>query len=104
MIERWNLDATSHVVELASNDGYLLQYFVHRGIPVLGIEPAANVAAIAETIGVPTEIAFFGEATARQLARRGKLADLICANNVLAHVPNLNDFVAGLPLILRPTG
>ncbi len=104
MTSELRLSPESLVIEIASNDGYLLQYFVHRGIPVLGIEPAANVAAIAETIGVPTEIAFFGEATARQLARRGKLADLICANNVLAHVPNLNDFVAGLPLILRPTG
>ena len=98
------LGADSLVVELASNDGYLLQYFRRQGIAVLGVEPAANVAAVAEARGVPTEVAFFGVATAHRLAAAGKQADLICANNVLAHVPDLNDFVAGLPILLKPSG
>jgi SAM-dependent methyltransferase len=98
------LGADSRVVELASNDGYLLQYFRDCGIDVLGVEPAANVAAVAEARGVPTEVAFFGVTTARRLAARGRQADLICANNVLAHVPDLNDFVAGLPILLKPSG
>ena len=91
-------------MELASNDGYLLQYFRRHGIAVLGVEPAANVAAVAEAGGVPTAVAFFGVATAQRLAAAGKQADLICANNVLAHVPDLNDFVAGLPILLKPAG
>jgi SAM-dependent methyltransferase len=98
------LGADSLVVELASNDGYLLRYFRRHGIAVLGVEPAANVAAVAEAGGVPTAVAFFGVATAHRLAAAGKQADLICANNVLAHVPDLNDFVAGLPILLKPTG
>jgi SAM-dependent methyltransferase len=103
MIDRFGIDASSHVVELASNDGYLLQYFVARGVPVLGVEPAANVAKAAEAKGVPTEVAFFGVETATRLART-RQADLIAANNVLAHVPDLNDFVAGMKVLLAPGG
>jgi SAM-dependent methyltransferase len=90
-------------VELASNDGYLLQYFVERGVPVLGVEPAANVAAAAVERGVPTLVEFFGVATAERLAAERK-ADLLLGNNVLAHVPDLNDFVAGMKLMLKPRG
>jgi SAM-dependent methyltransferase len=104
MTRELRLSADSLVVELASNDGYLLRYFRQLGIAVLGVEPAANVAAVAEAGGVPTEVAFFGVATAHRLAAAGKQADLICANNVLAHVPDLNDFVAGLPILLKPSG
>ncbi|MGA9015636.1 MAG: class I SAM-dependent methyltransferase [Acetobacteraceae bacterium] len=104
MTRELKLCSRSLVVELASNDGYLLQYFRQMDVGVLGVEPAANVAAAAETLGVPTEVAFFGKATARRLADAGKQADLICANNVLAHVPDLNDFVAGLPILLKPAG
>jgi SAM-dependent methyltransferase len=103
MIDRFGIGATSHVVELASNDGYLLQYFVARGVPVLGVEPAANVAKAAEAKGVPTEVAFFGVETATRLAGTRR-ADLIAANNVLAHVPDLNDFVAGMKVLLAPGG
>jgi SAM-dependent methyltransferase len=91
------------VIEVASNDGYLLQYFVARGIPVLGVEPAANVASAAVERGVPTQVAFFGRETAGQLAEQGR-ADLIVGNNILAHVPDLNDFVAGLADLLSPGG
>jgi len=101
--ERFELDGTSKVVELASNDGYLLQYFVAAGIPVLGVEPAANVAAVAEENGVPTVVRFFGRETARELVGEHE-ADLIVGNNVLAHVPDINDFVAGLKLLLKPEG
>jgi SAM-dependent methyltransferase len=104
MTAELRLDARSLVVEIASNDGYLLQYFRRRGVGVLGVDPAANVARVAEAKGVPTEVAFFGTATARRLAGAGRSADLICANNVLAHVPDLNDFVAGLQLLLKPGG
>lgn len=104
MTERFGLGGDSQVVEIASNDGYLLQYFVARGIRVLGIEPAANVAAAAVDRGVPTEVAFFGEATARRLAAAGKAADLLAAKNVLAHVPDINDFVAGVRLLLKEDG
>ena len=104
MVERFRIGATSQVVELASNDGYLLQYFVERHIPVLGIEPAQNVAAAAIAKGIATEIAFFGVETARTLAARNRGADLLVANNVLAHVPDINDFVAGIKLLLAPTG
>jgi SAM-dependent methyltransferase len=104
MTERLSLGPDSLVVEIASNDGYLLQYVVGRGIPALGIEPAANVAAAAEQKGVPTLVAFFGVATAERLAAEGRRADLIAGNNVLAHVPDLNDFVGGLPIALRPGG
>jgi SAM-dependent methyltransferase len=102
-VERFGLDSTSKVVEIASNDGYLLQYFVERGIPVLGVEPTANTAAVAIEKGVPTEIRFFGSETAEDL-RAEHAADLLIANNVLAHVPDLNDFVAGLSLLLAPEG
>jgi SAM-dependent methyltransferase len=103
VVERFALGPDSHVVELASNDGYLLQYFAPHGVPVLGIEPAANVAEVAVAGGVPTEVAFFGVATARALAP-GHAADLLVGNNVLAHVPDLNDFVGGMPLLLKPEG
>ncbi len=103
-IGRQKLDAKSLVVEIASNDGYLLQYFQAANIPVLGIEPARNVAAAAIAKGVPTISRFFGVALAEELAEQGQSADLIVANNVLAHVPNLNDFVAGLARLLRPSG
>jgi SAM-dependent methyltransferase len=103
-IERFGLDAHSQVVEIASNDGYLLQYFIAKGIPVLGIEPAANVAETAIQKGIPTRVEFFGTNTARRLGAEGLQADLIVGNNVLAHVPNLNDFVRGLKLLLQPNG
>jgi SAM-dependent methyltransferase len=104
MIERWNLSKDSFVVEVASNDGYLLQYFVERGIPVLGIEPAKNVAKVAIEKGVPTLTEFFGSDLATKLCREGKQADLIAGNNVLAQVPDINDFVAGLKILLKPGG
>jgi len=100
-IKRFELNSKSQVVEVASNDGYLLRHFVAAGIPVLGIEPAANVATVAD---VPTEITFFGEKTARELLSRGVTADLLVGNNVLAHVPDLNDFVAGLAVLVKRTG
>lgn len=103
-VERFGLGPRSQVVEIASNDGYLLQYFVARGVPVLGVEPAANVAEAARQKGIPTLVKFFGQQTARELAAEGKPADLIVGNNVLAHVPALNDFVAGLKIALRPQG
>jgi SAM-dependent methyltransferase len=103
MIERLGLDESSHVVELASNDGYLLQFFHDRQIPVLGIEPAANVAKVALQKGIPTLVEFFGQETARSLARESA-ADLLLGNNVLAHVPDLNDFVAGMKILLEPGG
>ena len=102
--ERFGLDGDSFVVELASNDGYLLQYFVQRDIPCLGIEPAANVAETALKNGVPTEVVFFGRETATQMRDAGQAADLVLGNNVLAQVPDLNDFVAGIPTILKPGG
>jgi SAM-dependent methyltransferase len=101
---RFNLDSTSLVVELASNDGYLLKNFVNMGVPVLGIDPSATVARAAEEIGVPTLVEFFGEALARKLMSQGRGADLIVGNNVLAHVPQLNDFVAGIAALLKPHG
>jgi SAM-dependent methyltransferase len=104
MADELRLSAGSLVVEVASNDGYLLQYFRKLGVGVLGVEPAANVASVAEAKGVPTDIAFFGTATARRLVAAGKAADLICANNVMAHVPDLNDFVAGFAILLKPGG
>ena len=103
MIQRLRLDSQSLVVEVASNDGYLLQYFRQGGIDVQGVEPAANVAEVARAKGIATEVAFFGVTTARRLAD-ARQADLICANNVLAHVPDLNDFVAGLAILLKPSG
>lgn len=103
-ITRFGLGPTHRVVEIASNDGYLLQHFVAKGISVLGIEPAANVAAEATRKGIPTLVDFFGEAMARRLAEAGNGADLLVGNNVLAHVPALNDFLFGMALVLRPGG
>lgn len=102
--ERFPLGPRHHVVEIASNDGYLLQYFMQRGVPVLGVEPAANVAAVAQKKGVPTVVKFLGVETARELAKRKKRADLLIGNNVLAHVPSINDFVGGLKILLKPQG
>jgi SAM-dependent methyltransferase len=102
--ERFGLDGRSQVVELASNDGYLLQYFVERGVPVLGVEPAANVADVAREKGIPTEVEFFGRDVARSLAAEGRHADLLIGNNVLAHVPELNDFVGGMKDLLAQDG
>ena len=104
MTERFGLGSESRVVEIASNDGHLLRGFKKRGIPVLGIEPAANVARAAEEIGVPTLVRFFGSELARELAGEGRQADLLAGNNVLAHVPDLNDFVAGMRILLAPDG
>lgn len=101
-IDLHDLTIDSLVVEIASNDGYLLQHFRERGIPVLGIDPAANVAEVAESRGVPTEVTFFGLGAAQALRERGVCPDLIVANNVLAHVPDLNDFVAGIATLLPP--
>ena len=101
---RFSLDAQSLVVEIASNDGYLLQYFVEKGIPVLGVEPAKNVAETAVARRVPTLVKFFGEATAVELASQGRQADLLIGNNVLAHVPDLNDFIKGMTCLLKPRG
>ena len=99
-----SLDDQSMVIEIASNDGYLLRHFKDRNIPILGVEPAANIAQKAISDGIPTEVSFFGTETARRLVQQGFLADLLIGNNVLAHVPNLNDFVAGLALLLKPAG
>ena len=104
MMTRYNLGGKSLVVEVASNDGYLLQYFVQRNVPVLGIEPAANVASVAVEKGVPTLVQFFGTHLAKQLAAEGRNADLVLGNNVLAQVPDLNDFVEGLKILLKPQG
>lgn len=104
MIGRFGLGPTSRAMEIASNDGYLLQHFVKRGVPVLGIEPAANVAKVAVEKGIPTTVQFFGEQTAREIAAEYGKADLLLGNNVLAHVPKLNDFVAGMKLLLKPQG
>lgn len=104
MTERFNLGQQSFVIEVASNDGYLLQYFVEGKIPVLGIEPAKNVAKVAVEKGVPTLTEFFGKKLAERLRSEGKLADLIAGNNVLAQVPDLNDFVAGMKTLLKPEG
>jgi SAM-dependent methyltransferase len=104
MTARFQLNAKSLVAEVASNDGYLLQYFVAKQIPVLGIEPAANVAEVAVKKGVPTLVKFFGRETARELVAEGKRCDLVLGNNVLAQVPDLNDFVGGLKILLGPTG
>ena len=102
--ERFNIDANSMVVEVASNDGYLLKNFVEINVPVLGIEPAANIAKVAEEANVPTDVCFFGEDTARRLVEEGNSADLVIGNNVFAHVPDINDFVAGLARVLKPDG
>jgi SAM-dependent methyltransferase len=104
MTERFALNDKSFVVEVASNDGYLLQYFVKRNVPVLGIEPAANVAKVAVEKSVPTLVKFFGAELAKELAADGRCADLVLGNNVLAQVPDLNDFVEGLKILLKPAG
>jgi len=104
MVKRFSLNPSSMIVEVASNDGYLLQYFRAREIPVLGIEPAANVATVAQEKGIPTLVKFFGSETAKKLVRENRRADLLIGNNVLAHVPDLNDFVGGLKLLLKPQG
>jgi hypothetical protein len=101
---RFGLSSESFAIEVASNDGYLLQYFVKRGVPVLGVEPAANVAKVAVEKGVPTLVEFFGTKLANQLVSEGRQADLVLGNNVLAQVPDLNDFVEGLMILLKPEG
>jgi hypothetical protein len=104
MVERFKLHGGSQVIEIASNDGYLLQYFVARGIPVLGIEPAINVAEVAIEKGIATVTKFLGEQVARELTNEGKRADLLIGNNVLAQVPDLNSFVDGMKILLAPQG
>jgi hypothetical protein len=104
IVDRFGLGSKHQVVELASNDGYLLQHFVARGIPAMGVEPAANVADVAVRKGVPTIVKFFGEETAREMVAEGIQADLLIGNNVLAQVPDLNDFVKGMAIVLAPHG
>lgn len=104
MRARFNLDAKSQIVEIGSNDGYLLQHFMKAGIPVQGVEPATNVALAAIAKGVPTHIDYFGRRSGRDLARNGVAADLTIANNVLAHVPDILDFVMGFSELLKPDG
>jgi 2-polyprenyl-3-methyl-5-hydroxy-6-metoxy-1,4-benzoquinol methylase len=104
MTARFGLGRCTEVVEVASNDGYLLQYFARRGIPVLGVDPAANVAEVAVAKGIPTEVAFFGATTARRLRAAGHAPALMTANNVMAHVPDLHDFVEGFRELLAPGG
>jgi hypothetical protein len=103
-VDRFRLNSRHLVVEVASNDGYLLQYFQPYNIPVLGIDPAVNVAEAAKAKGIPTLVEFFGEQTAQKLAKKGRKADLLIGNNVLAHVPKLNDFVRGLKILLNDRG
>lgn len=104
MIERLHLGAASQVVEIASNDGYLLRHFKDQGIAVLGVEPAVNVAAVAQQLGIPTRAEFFGVDCAARMVRENLRADLLVGNNVLAHVPEINDFVGGLKTLLKPDG
>jgi SAM-dependent methyltransferase len=104
IIDRLNLTKDSLVVEIASNDGYLLQHFVARSIPVLGVEPAANVAQVAIEKNIPTLVEFFGEQSAGKMVEGGRQADLVLGNNVLAQVPNVNDFVKGMKILLKPDG
>ncbi|NMF60994.1 class I SAM-dependent methyltransferase [Pseudanabaena yagii] len=104
MIEKFSLSQSSQVIEIASNDGYLLQYFHNQQIPVLGIEPAVNVAKVAIAKGINTTVKFFGVATAQELVSQAQQADLLLGNNVLAHVPDINDFVAGMQIALKPDG
>ena len=104
MTQRFGLSAKSLVVEIASNDGYLLQHFVRNGVPVLGVEPAANVANVAQERGIRSTVRFFGRETARDIAKETGQADLLLGNNVLAHVPDLNDFVGGMKLLLKQQG
>ncbi len=104
MTGRFGLNGNSQVIEIASNDGYLLQYFLEKQIPVLGIEPTANTAAVAVEKGIPSITRFFGTELARELVAQGTQADLLLGNNVLAHVPDIVDFVAGMAVVLKPTG
>ncbi len=105
MTGRFGFDGNSQIIEIASNDGYLLQHFKAKGIPVLGVEPAANVAKVAwEQKQIPSVVKFFGVETAKELVESGKSADLLLGNNVLAHVPDINDFVGGLKIALKPAG
>jgi len=104
MSSRFGLDRNSHVIEVASNDGYLLKNFVRQGVRVLGVEPAGNVAKAAIEAGVPTMTSFFSRETARRIVGDGVKADLLVANNVMAHVPNLNDFIGGFKIVLAPEG
>ena len=104
MLQRWAMDRSWKVMEIASNDGYLLQHFLAEGIPVLGIEPAANVARVAVEKGIPTTVQFFGTDTAKRIAAEHGQARLLLGNNVLAHVPGINDFVGGMKLLLSPQG
>jgi 2-polyprenyl-3-methyl-5-hydroxy-6-metoxy-1,4-benzoquinol methylase len=104
MVKRFGFNAQSQVIEIASNDGYLLQYFKEQGVPVLGIEPTANTAAAAKEKGIASVVDFFGVRLATALVQKGTKADLLLGNNVLAHVPDINDFVAGLTILLKPDG
>jgi 2-polyprenyl-3-methyl-5-hydroxy-6-metoxy-1,4-benzoquinol methylase len=104
MTDELGINENNRVVEIASNDGYLLQYFVENGIPVLGIEPAQNIARVAEKKGVPTVVEFFGKTVAERLVKEEKRADLLLGNNVLAHVPDINDFVSGMKSLLKTGG
>jgi len=104
MVGRFGINQNQQVIEIASNDGYLLQYFHKKDIPVLGIEPAANVAEVAISKGIETRVMFFGTETAQELCSQDRKGDLIIGNNVLAHVPDINDFVAGLKLALAENG
>jgi SAM-dependent methyltransferase len=104
IIKKYDFNRKSAIIEIASNDGYLLQYFKKKNIPILGIEPAANVAKVAQQKGIPTLVKFFGANTAKELVKNSKQADCIIANNVLAHVPDLNDFVKGLKILLKQEG
>lgn len=104
MIKQFGFDSNSQVIEIASNDGYLLQFFKEKNIPILGIEPAVNVAKVAIDSGIPTITKFFGVATAKELIENNRNADLLIANNVLAHVPDLNDFVEGMKILLNSSG
>lgn len=104
MTQRFTLNGDSQVIEIASNDGYLLQYFLQKQIPVLGIEPTANTAAVAIEKGISTITRFFGTQLAQELSEAGTQADLLLGNNVLAHVPDIVDFVAGMKIVLKPTG
>jgi SAM-dependent methyltransferase len=104
MIDRFGYSAGQQVVEIASNDGYLLQWFLKKGIPVLGVEPASNVAKVAQGKGIRTESVFFGKDTALLLKKKYGQADLLLGNNVLAHVPDINDFVGGMKILLKDDG
>jgi 2-polyprenyl-3-methyl-5-hydroxy-6-metoxy-1,4-benzoquinol methylase len=104
MIKKFNFNEKSTVTEIASNDGYLLQFFKEKNIPILGIEPAVNVAKVAKEKGIPTITKFFSVNTANELKKEGKLSDLIIGNNVLAHVPNINDFIEGMNILLNSDG